>query len=53
MKTCLPWCICGLLLTLALTGCSGADAIVLPDAAEVTAVRVTAGYAVTLHTVRD
>ena len=53
MKTCLPWFICGLLLTLALTGCSGADAIVLPDAAEVTAVRVTAGDAVTLHTDRD
>ena len=34
-----------------LTGCGGA--IVLPDAAEVSAVRVTAGDAVTLHTDRD
>ena len=51
MKTCLPWFICGLLLTLALTGCGGA--IALPDAAEVSAVRVTAGDAVTLHTDRD
>ena len=53
MKTRLLWIACGLLLTLALTGCAGADAIVLPDAAEVTAVRVTAGDAVTLHTDRD
>ena len=49
MKTRLLRIACGLLLTLALTGCAGADAIVLPDAAEVTAVRVTAGGAVTLH----
>ena len=52
MKTRLLWIACGLLLTLALTGCAGAEAIVLPDAAEVTAVRVTAGDAVTLHTDR-
>ena len=52
MKTRLLRIACGLLLTLALTGCAGADAIVLPDAAEVTAVRVTAGDAVTLHTDR-
>ena len=52
MKTRLVRIACGLLLTLALTGCAGADAIVLPDAAEVTAVRVTAGDAVTLHTDR-
>ena len=50
MKTYLPWGCC-LLLALALTGCGGA--IVLPDAAEVSAVRVTAGDAVTLHTDRD
>ena len=42
MKTRLLWIACGLLLTLALTGCAVAEAIVLPDAAEVTAVRVTA-----------
>ena len=52
MKTRLLRIACGLLLTLALTGCAGAEAIVLPDAAEVTAVRVTAGDAVTLHTDR-
>ena len=45
--------VCGLLLTLTLTGCGRADTIVLPDAAEVTAVRVTAGDAVTLRTDRD
>lgn len=50
MKTHLPWSCC-LLLTLVLTGCGGA--IALPDAAEVSAVRVTAGDAVTLHTDRD
>lgn len=50
MKTHLPWGCC-LLLTLVLTGCGGA--IALPDAAEVSAVRVTAGDAVTLHTDRD
>ena len=50
MKTHLPWSCC-LLLTLVLTGCGGA--IVLPEAAEVSAVRVTAGEAVTLHTDRD
>ena len=50
MKTHLPWSCC-LLLTLVLTGCGGA--IALPDAAEVSAVRVTAGEAVTLHTDRD
>ena len=50
MKTHLPWSCC-LLLTLALAGCGGA--IVLPEAAEVSAVRVTAGDAVTLHTDRD
>ena len=52
MKTHLPWSCC-LLLTLVLTGCGGADAIVLPEAEEVSAVRVTAGEAVTLHTDRD
>lgn len=52
MKTHLPWSCC-LLLTLALAGCGGADAIVLPEAEEVSAVRVTAGEAVTLHTDRD
>ena len=52
MKTRLLRIACGLLLTLALTGCAGAEAIVLPDAAEVTAVRVTAGDAVTLRTDR-
>ena len=52
MKTHLPWGCC-LLLTLALAGCGGADAIVLPEAEEVSAVRVTAGEAVTLHTDRD
>ena len=52
MKTHLPWSCC-LLLTLALAGCGGADAIVLPEAEEVCAVRVTAGEAVTLHTDRD
>ena len=50
MKTHLPWSCC-LLLTLVLTGYGGA--IALPDAAEVSAVRVTAGDAVTLHTDRD
>ena len=50
MKTHLPWSCC-LLLTLVLTGCGGA--IVLPEAAEVSAVRVTAGDTVTLHTDRD
>lgn len=50
MKTHLPW-ICCLLLMLALTGCGGA--IALPDAAEVSAVRVTAGDTVALHTDRD
>ena len=50
MKTHLPWGCC-LLLTLVLTGCGGA--IALPDAAEVSAVRVTAGDAVTRHTDRD
>ena len=50
MKTHLPWSCC-LLLALVLTGCGGA--IVLPEAAEVSAVRVTAGDAVTLHTDRD
>ena len=50
MKTHLPWSCC-LLLALVLTGCGGA--IALPDAAEVSAVRVTAGDAVTLHTDRD
>ena len=49
MKTHLPWSCC-LLLTLVLTGCGGA--IVLPEAAEVSAVRVTAGDTVTLHTDR-
>ena len=53
MKPRLPWIVCGLLLTLAVAGCAGADAIVLPDATEVTAVRVTAGDSVTLHTDRD
>ena len=52
METHLPWSCC-LLLTLALAGCGGADAIVLPEAEEVSAVRVTAGEAVTLHTDRD
>ena len=49
MKTHLPWSCC-LLLTLVLTGCGGA--IVLPEAAEVSAVRVTTGDTVTLHTDR-
>ena len=52
MKAHLPWSGC-LLLALALTGCGGADAIVLPDAAEVSAIRVTAGDAVILRTDRD
>lgn len=50
MKTHLPWSCC-LLLTLTLAGCGGT--IALPEAAEVSAVRVTAGDAVTLHTDRD
>ena len=53
MNTRLLWIVCGLLLTLTLTGCGRADTIVLPAAAEVTAVRVTAGDAVTLRTDRD
>lgn len=53
MNTRLLWIVCGLLLALALTGCGRADTIVLPAAAEVTAVRVTAGDAVTLRTDRD
>ena len=53
MNTRLLWIVCGLLLTLTLTGCGRADTIVLPAAAEVTAVRVTAGDSVTLHTDRD
>lgn len=44
------WC---LVLALAMTACGGAGRIVLPEAAEVTAIRVTAGDAVTLHTDRD
>ena len=52
MKAHLPWSCC-LLLALALTGCGKANAIALPDAAEVTAVRVTAGDAVTLRTGRE
>lgn len=42
MKLHLSWALCGLLPALALAGCAGADAIVLPEASEVTAVRVTA-----------
>lgn len=53
MNTRLLWIVCGLLLALTLTGCGRADTIVLPAAAEVTAVRVTAGDAVTLRTDRD
>ena len=53
MKFHLSWAACGLLLALALTGCGGADIPVLPDAAEVSAVRVTAGETVTLHTDRS
>ena len=53
MNTRLLWIACSLLPALALTGCAGADTIALPDVAEVTAVRVTAGDAVTLHTERD
>ena len=53
MKTRLLWIACGLLLALALTGCGRSGTIVLPAAAEVTAVRVTAGDAVTLRTDRD
>lgn len=44
------WC---LGLALAVTACGRAGRIVLPEAAEVTAIRVTAGDAVTLHTDRD
>lgn len=44
------WCL-GLALTV--TACGRAGRIVLPEAAEVTAIRVTAGDAVTLHTDRD
>ena len=44
------WC---LGLALAMTACGGAGRIVLPEAAEVTAIRVTAEDAVTLHTDRD
>ena len=53
MNTRLLWIVCGLLLALALTGCGRSGTIVLPAAAEVTAVRVTAGDAVTLRTDRD
>ena len=53
MKLHLSWALCGLLPALALAACAGADAIVLPEASEVTAVRVTAGDSVTLHTDRD
>ena len=52
MNTRLLWIVCGLLLTLTLTGCGRSGTIVLPAAAEVTAVRVTAGDAVTLRTDR-
>ena len=44
------WC---LGLALAMTACGGAGRIVLPEAAEVTAIRVTAGDVMTLHTDRD
>ena len=44
------WC---LGLALAMTACGGAGRIVLSEAAEVTAIRVTAEDAVTLHTDRD
>ena len=49
MKLHLSWAACGLLLVLSLAACGGADTLILPDASEVTAVRVTAGGAVTLH----
>ena len=52
MNTRLLWIVCGLLLTLTLTGCGRADTIVLPAAAEVTAVRVAAGEGVALRTDR-
>lgn len=53
MKLHLSWAACGLLLVLSLAACGGADTLILPDASEVTAVRVTAGGAVTLHTDRS
>ena len=49
MKLHLSWAACGLLLVLSLAACGGADTLILPDASEVTAVRVTVGEAVTLH----
>ena len=49
MKFHLSWAACGLLLVLSLAACGGADTLILPDASAVTAVRVTAGGAVTLH----
>ena len=49
MKLHLSWAACDLLLVLSLAACGGADTLILPDASEVTAVRVTAGGAVTLH----
>ena len=52
MKLHLSWAACGLLLVLSLAACGGADTLILPDASEVTAVRVTAGDAVTLRTDR-
>ena len=49
MHTQISWAACGLLLILSLAACGGADTLVLPEASEVTAIRVTAGEAVTLH----